>query len=105
MPTTKDFNPRDLLDEELPYRDPSENQPDDQYWVLANTLVGKNRWSLIYDLVFQERDQRGTDLAWKAQYSVGATEQQENAPGQYASVVRAVLVRGVEKAVRVWESE
>lgn len=71
------------------------------YTVVQETLVGSSRWSLLYDLIFTAPEQEpGT--AWRARYSSGATESQDETPFQYRDTVAAELVRLKPKELLVW---
>lgn len=71
------------------------------YAVVQETLVGSSRWSLLYDLIFTAPDQEpGT--AWRARYSCGATESQDETPFQHKTTVEAELVRCKKKELLVW---
>lgn len=63
-------------------------------------LVGNNRWSLRYEGVFKHIP---TEKYYKLQWSVGATEYQDEKPFQYIKEVIPIEVYKVEKVVKVWE--
>ena len=71
------------------------------YSVVQTTLEGSSRWSLHYDLIFTEPGQK-PNTAWRARYSIGATECQDESPFQYKNTVDAELVRLKPKELLVW---
>ncbi len=52
------------------------------YTIISDTECGSRRWSIDHDLVIR-RDSDG--LFFRASYSVGATESQEESPWQYGA--------------------
>ena len=50
--------------------------------VVSDTLEGTTRWSIHYCLIF--KDCAGDDKLYEVDYSIGATEQQDEEPFEYA---------------------
>lgn len=73
------------------------------YRVVSDTICGKSRWSIKFELIFTEPGQEeGT--AWRLVYSQGATESQDEVPFQYSdATVQAKRVRLVSRAVEIYE--
>lgn len=65
---------------------------------ISRTLIGSDRWSLNYELVF-----RFEDKFYRAYYSTGATEQQYEQPWEFEVEVECDEVHLVEKVIEVWE--
>lgn len=89
------FTKQELLDRDLPG------------WcrggkVLADTIVDKSRWSIVREIIFRFDDQPEGE-AYRAYYSVGATENQDERPWEYDKTIDADVVRQVERMVKVWE--
>ena len=63
--------------------------------VIANDIADQSRWSIYYDLIFRLDDQPESQ-AWSTGYSVGATEQQDEAPWENDDEIEATLVEAVE---------
>ena len=64
--------------------------------------TGRSRWSLNYCMVFKDT---GSGRFYMANYSVGATEQQDEGPFEYEpDEVECVEMRPVEKVVTVYEA-
>lgn len=70
--------------------------------VLSDRIVGTTRWAIVHEVVWRVNDQP-EGMAYRAQYRVGATEQQDERPWQCQSQVTATEVREVERVVKVWE--
>ena len=97
MPTTKKFPAKELLDLGLP----GDHDPE-EVTVISDTITGHRRWSVDHALIFRLPDQPPGE-AWMVDYSVGATESQDEGPWEGETEVKATLVREVEKLVKVWE--
>lgn len=82
----------------LPYEAPEGGE------VITDRLVSNSRWSIRHEIIFRLPGQSPGE-AWRAHYSVGATEQQAEGPWEYEDEVEATLVREVERVVKVWEPE
>lgn len=68
---------------------------------VSDTITSTSRWSVNHTLVFREL---ATGKFFRAAYSVGATEQQDEGPWEHEGEVIAVVeVRPVEKVVTVYE--
>lgn len=52
--------------------------------LISNKLCGHRRWSLDYTLIFQEGDK-----FYRADYNIGATEQQDERPLEYEETSEA----------------
>lgn len=50
--------------------------------IIKDEIVDNTRWSIVHDLVFR---QISTDKYYMTDYSVGATEEQDERPFQYAA--------------------
>lgn len=64
---------------------------EDPRLVVEDTIIGKSRWSIQHVMVFK-RDGR----FYRAYYSVGATENQDEGPFEYDDVVSCGEVTPVE---------
>lgn len=90
MPSFKKADLLDLLDDNS-----------DALEKVSDTIIGTSRWSINHALVFREVE---TGKFFRAPYSVGATEQQDEGPWEHeGEVITAVEVRPVEKVVTVYE--
>jgi hypothetical protein len=69
--------------------------------VLSNKIVDQGRWSTHYELVFRLPGQ-DESFAWRAMYSVGSTESQEERAWEYVDEVTCTLVRRGKKTVDAW---
>lgn len=65
--------------------------------IVEHKLVDNSRWSLHYEIVFEHEGK-----FYRATYSVGATECQDEAPWEYEDKVLCEEVKQVEKLVKVW---
>lgn len=77
---------------------PWDGSEEDQVKVLSDKIVDQSRWSVIHELIVQIKDK-----TYRADYSVGATEQQDESPWQYEDEIEFVEVQQVEKVIKVWE--
>lgn len=69
--------------------------------VVSDRIIGTGRWSVNYELVFKNK---ATGKFYMTGYSRGATEQQNEAPFEYADdLVTCEEVRPVQKTVTVYE--
>lgn len=94
---------KSLLLDEVGILDLALGHPSPDGWELVATrMTDKSRWSVHYEAIFREPGQPQGE-AWKADYSVGATESQDEGPWEYVEQVDAVKVRLTEKVVEVWE--
>jgi len=84
--------PRDLL-RELLYTSSHESLTK-----ISETLFDHSRWSVTYQLIFQEGNK-----FYRTVYSKGATEYQDERPWDYETDVECVEVQPVEKTVIVYE--
>jgi hypothetical protein len=98
----KTFEVRYLRDElELP--DSASEHEKHGRMVYSDQITDHTRWSVVHTLIFRTADQPA-DEAWSVDYSVGATESQDESPWEHEEQVEAILVRRVEKTIKVWES-
>lgn len=67
--------------------------------VIQDTLVHNDRWSIHHEIIFKWIDGK----FYKAHYSVGATELQDESPWEYEKEVKCIEVHQVERLVKVWE--
>lgn len=58
---------------------------------VRNAICGKRRWSDQYELIFKHDDK-----LYRAHYSVGSTESQDESPWEYEDEVTCTEVEGVE---------
>lgn len=58
---------------------------------ISSRIVHKYRWNTVYEIVFQVPEQP-VDKAYRATYSVGNTESQDESPWQYEEEVECVEV-------------
>ena len=54
------------------------------YTLIEDTITGKNRWSIFHDVIFMDNF---TGKFYKGNYSVGATEGQDESPWEYKKEV------------------
>lgn len=101
MAQIKEF-PATLLRDELELFDVEPGSEHKGWKVLESTLVDHGRWTITYEIIFQEPGQP-EGQAWKARYAVGATEIQSTTPWQNVIDVRAKAVRLVEVLTEIWQ--
>ena len=82
----------DLWD--LPY----EGNPDEDVEIVEDEITGNGRWSIRHKLIVRIKDKY-----YQTDYSVGATESQEERPWELSKEVEFTEVHQVEKVVKVWE--
>jgi len=84
----------------LLYEDISEeDMEEDEITVVEKKLIDTSRWSNIYNLIFSFRRK-----FYQTGYSVGATEQQDERPFEYAEdEVECKEVVPVEKTITIYE--
>lgn len=68
--------------------------------VLRHKTVNNSRWSIHYKLIFQRNDD---GPIYRANYSVGATEYQDERPWQDEKEVECIEVKAVEKVIVDYE--
>jgi len=93
------FKANDLREKGLPYGGGNDCA------IISVRIVGKRRWSIDHELIFQFADQP-KDEAWRVYYSTGATEMQSERAWGYESDnedVAATLVVARERTVKIWE--
>jgi hypothetical protein len=77
--------------------------PDDGYEgveVIEDNVVDNSRWSIYHELIFRWHDGK----TYRTDYSVGATEMQDESPWEYSEEVECTEVHKVPKTVEVWEA-
>lgn len=65
---------------------------------IKTTIIDTTRWSIIYEIVFSHDNK-----FWKTNYSVGATEIQNESPWEYRDLVECIEVQLVEKTIKTWQ--
>jgi hypothetical protein len=93
---------RDYLTDELDLPDRPHKDLRNGRIVISDEIVDHSRWSVIHTLVFRLADQPANE-AWSVDYSVGATESQDERPWEHEEEVEAILMREVEKTIKAWE--
>lgn len=93
---------REYLKNELLLPDGPHDAPRHGRIVISNEITDHSRWSVSYTMIFRLVDQPENE-AWMVDYSVGATETQDEEPWENEDTVSAMLVRQVERVVKVWE--
>lgn len=63
---------------------------DDSDIVVRDTIVGNSRWAIQYELIFKYDDK-----LYRAYYSVGATECQDETPWQDEDEIKCIEVMAV----------
>lgn len=79
------FNKQELLDMDLPYAAIQDN-------IIDNTI-----WSIYHEIVFEYDGQY-----YKTNYSVGATEYQDESPWEYDDEIECIEVEEKEVLVKQW---
>ena len=67
--------------------------------VLYDKITDRSRWSIHHEMVFKTENGR----MYRAFYSEGATEMQDESPWEYEDKVECEEVHLVEKTVKVYE--
>jgi hypothetical protein len=68
--------------------------------VVKDRILDNDRWSIRHEIIFQQDDD---DKFYRAYYSVGATENQDEGPWEYeTSEIECTEVHQVEKLVKKW---
>ena len=65
---------------------------------IKDTIINTSRWSVHHEIIFAYNGK-----FYKTNYTVGATEMQDESPWEYLENVDCVEVQVVEKTVKVWE--
>lgn len=68
------------------------------YSAKEDEVVNNTRWSILHDIIFEYEGK-----FYKASYSVGATEEQDEGPWEYEDEIECAEVHQIEKVVKVWE--
>lgn len=71
--------------------------PDNDDIVVSSELIDTSRWSIHYSLVFKYEDKY-----YRAHYSVGATESQDEGPWEFEDEVTCEEVESKEVTVTTW---
>lgn len=66
--------------------------------VIEDNVTDNSRWSIYHDLIFMYEGK-----TYRTDYSVGATEMQDESPWEYDSEVECVELHKVQRLVDVWE--
>jgi hypothetical protein len=65
--------------------------------VISNEIVDKTRWSIHHEIIFRKNDK-----LYRAHYSVGATESQDESPWEYEKRVDCTEVEAYEKTITAY---
>lgn len=65
---------------------------------IDDTITGTSRWSVHHEIIFKWEDK-----FYRANYSKGSTEYQDEQPWQYEEEVECTEVQPVQKLVTVYE--
>lgn len=65
---------------------------------IRDTIIDTTRWSIIHEIIFSHDNK-----FWKTTYSVGATENQDESPWEYETLVECIEVELVEKTIKTWQ--
>jgi hypothetical protein len=68
------------------------------YSAVEDWITGHGRWNVHHAIVFKY-----DDTFYMANYSVGATEMQDERPWEYEDEVECMPVKQVEKIIKGWE--
>ena len=68
--------------------------------ILEDNINDHTRWSVVHEIIFKYEDK-----TWRAFYSVGATESQDECPWQYEDEVECFEVESVQKIIQSWEDK
>jgi hypothetical protein len=78
-----------LLEDDIP----------DNYAKISERVTGTGRWSIRYELIFRHNNQ-----FFRTNYSVGATESQDESPYEYeGDMIDVTEVFAKEKTITVYE--
>lgn len=94
--TTIKYDTRTLRDMGLPGEAPEGGE------IISDRIIGHSRWSVVHEIIWRFAETPPGE-AWRATYSRGATETQDERPWEHEKTVEATLVREVERTVKVWE--
>ena len=72
----------------------------EEFKTIKEDVIDTSRWSIIYEIIVQRLSD---NKFFKSNYSVGATESQDEQPYEYASEAVFTEVVPVEKTVIVYE--
>lgn len=91
---------KELVDYEEYFKESTEDIGPDElplYRVISNEISGSSRWSIYYDMIFEEV---ATNTFYSTTYSVGATESQDERPYEYAGdLIEVNVVVPYEKTI------
>lgn len=68
--------------------------------ILRDEITSSGRWSIYHELIFQRNDE---GPIYRTDYSVGATEYQDERPWQDEKEVTCIEVKTVEKVIVDYE--
>lgn len=68
--------------------------------VIEDIIKSASRWSIHHEIIFKWIDGK----FYRAYYSEGATEMQDERPWEYEDMVECIRVHKVPKVVEVWEA-
>ena len=80
------------------HRDYLKYQLDLPYSALKDTIIGNSRWSIQHEIIFADKGK-----FYRAHYSAGATEGQDESPWENETEVDCTEVHIVEKTIKTWE--
>ena len=64
---------------------------------IKDTITGDSRWSIFHNIIFEH-----DGVFYSADYSVGATEYQDESPWEYDKEVECTVVELKEVMVKKW---
>lgn len=71
---------------------------------ISNKIISHERWSIIYELIFEFITKENEVKYYKVNYSVGATECQDETPFQYdKDLIMCYEVKPAKKVITVYE--
>jgi hypothetical protein len=68
--------------------------------IISDKITGNSRWSIFHDIVFSYKGK-----TYQTEYSVGATESQDESPFEYDKMVDCEEVRLVRMVREVWTTD
>lgn len=74
------------------------NELDLPYSAIEDRIIGMGRWSVYHEIIFQDNDGKH----YKATYSEGATECQDERPWEYENEIDCAEVEQKEVTVLQW---
>lgn len=67
--------------------------------LVEDKVIGTGRWSVHHRIVFKHEGR-----FYQTEYSIGATESQDERPWEYDDDVESIEVHKVPKTIEVWEA-